>query len=180
MENKIPDVSGLVKETNYYTKICELEKKLTDHSHDKYITTRELNTLAAKVFNARLASENVITKTDFHAKMASLNKTIIWNKPKLLLIENKLKKVKTFGSSYFSGKSHFEEDSTQNYLVFQPIYRYFKRAVNFDYILEWKSKGLSDESIKYPSAPYGFLNSSLNYLGTETRVRFSGSCLKRS
>ena len=37
-----------------------------------------------------------------------------------------LKNLKTFDSSYFIGKSHFEEDGTQNYLVFQPINRYFK------------------------------------------------------
>ena len=30
-----------------------------------------------------------------------------------------MKKLKTFDSSYFIGKSHFEEDGTQNYLVFQ-------------------------------------------------------------
>ena len=30
--------------------------------------------------------------------------------------------------------------------------RYFKRVVNSDYILEWKSKEFSDESIKSPSA----------------------------
>ena len=29
------------------TKISELEKKLTDHNHDKYITISEFNTLAA-------------------------------------------------------------------------------------------------------------------------------------
>ena len=43
-----------------------------------------------------------------------------------------------------------------------------------------KSKGLSDKNIKSPSAPHNFLNPSLNYLGTETRVRFSGSCLKQN
>ena len=59
------------------------------------------------------------------------------------------------------------------------MYRYFKRVVNSDYILEWKSKGLSDESIKSPSAPHNFLNPLLNYSGTKTRVRFSGSCLKQ-
>ena len=45
-ENKIASVSNLVKKTDYNTKICELEKKLTDHNHDKYITTPEFNTLA--------------------------------------------------------------------------------------------------------------------------------------
>ena len=35
VENKIPDVSSLVKKTDYDTKITEIEKKLTDHNHDK-------------------------------------------------------------------------------------------------------------------------------------------------
>ena len=59
VENKIPSVSSLVKKTDYDTKISELEKKLTDHNHDKYITTPEFNTLAA-VFNARLAQANLM------------------------------------------------------------------------------------------------------------------------
>ena len=50
----------MVKITNYDTKISELEKKLTDHNHDKYITTPELNTLAGDVFNARLTQANLI------------------------------------------------------------------------------------------------------------------------
>ena len=67
IENKLPTVNSLVKKTGYNTKISELEKKLTDHNHDKYITTPELNTLAADVFNARLAQANLITRTDFNA-----------------------------------------------------------------------------------------------------------------
>ena len=95
------------KKTDYNTKIIEIEKKLTDHNHDKYITTPEFNTLAAIVSNARLAKANLITKTDFDAKLSSLNIKITSNKSKHLL-ENGLKKVKTFDSSYFIGKSHFE------------------------------------------------------------------------
>ena len=108
VENKIPSVSSLVKKTDYDTKISELEKKLTDHNHDKYITTPEFNTLAADVFNARLAQANLITKTDFDAKLSSLNRKITSNKSKHLLVENEFKKLKTFDSSYFIGKSHFE------------------------------------------------------------------------
>ena len=55
VEIKIPDVSSLVKKTDYNTNITEIEKKLTDHNHDKYIATSEFNTLAADIFNARLA-----------------------------------------------------------------------------------------------------------------------------
>ena len=53
VENKIPSVSSLVKRTDYNKKITEIEKNLTGHNHDKYITTPEFNTLAASVFNAR-------------------------------------------------------------------------------------------------------------------------------
>ena len=67
VENKMPNFSSFVKKTNYETKITELKKKLTDHNHNKYVTSPELNTLAANVFNARLARANLITKTDFDA-----------------------------------------------------------------------------------------------------------------
>ena len=107
VENKIPSVSSLVKKTDYDTKITETEKKLTDLNHDKYITTPEFHNLAADVFNARLAQVNLITKTDFDAKLSSLNRKIRANKTKNLLAENELKKLKTFDSSYFTGKSHF-------------------------------------------------------------------------
>ena len=80
MENKIPSVSCLVKKTDYDTKITEIEKKLTDHNHDKYITTPEFNNLAADVFNARLAQANLVTKTDFDAKLSSFNRKIMANK----------------------------------------------------------------------------------------------------
>ena len=126
LENKIPDISNLVNKTNYNTKITETENKLNSHNHDKYITIPEFNTLAADVFNARLAQANLIPKTDFEAKLSSLNRKITQNKTKHLLVENELNKLKIFDWSYFIGKSHFEEDGTQNYLVFQPVVRYFK------------------------------------------------------
>ena len=72
IENKIPGISNLVKKTNYDTKISELEKKLTNHDHDKYITTPEFNTMAANVFNARLAQANLTTKMNFDARLSSL------------------------------------------------------------------------------------------------------------
>ena len=177
VENKIPSVSSVVRKTDYDAKISELEKKLTDHNDGKYITTPKFNTSAANVFNARLAQVNLITKTDFDAELSSHNKKITSNKTKHLLVENELKKLKTFDSSYFRGKNDFEEYSTQNYLVFQPMYRYFKQI---DYISSWKSKGLTDKNITAPSAPNNFLNPSLEYLGTKPRVRFSGSCLKQN
>ena len=58
VENKIPSVCNLVKKTEYNTKITEIENKLTNHDHDKYVATSEFNALAANVFNARLAQAN--------------------------------------------------------------------------------------------------------------------------
>ena len=55
------------------------EKKLTNHNHDKYITTLEFNTLAA-VFNARLVQAHLITKTNFDASLSSLYRKITANK----------------------------------------------------------------------------------------------------
>ena len=81
--------------------------------------------------------------------------------------------------SYFIGKSHFEEDGTQNYLVFQPLNKYFKVITNTDYVSSWKSKGLSAESIKPPTTSDNSLTPALSYYGTKTRVKFTGSCLKQ-
>ena len=57
VENRIPNVSSLVKKTDNNTKISDIEKKITDHNRDKYITTPEFNTMAASTFNARLAAQ---------------------------------------------------------------------------------------------------------------------------
>ena len=104
----MPIVSSLVKKTVYDTKVTEIEKIVTDHNHGKY-------TLAADDFNARLAKPNLISKTDFDAKLSNLNRKTAANKTKQLFLENELKKLKTFDLSYFIDKSHFEEDGTQNH-----------------------------------------------------------------
>ena len=123
----------------------------------------------------------MITKTDFDAKLSSLNKKITQNKTKHLLVENELSKLKTFDSRYFIGKSHFEEDDVQNYLVFQPKIKHFKvnAITNTDYVSLWKSKGLSSETIKLPTTSDNSFAPELNYFDTKTIVKFTGSCLKQ-
>ena len=92
-----------------------------------YSYSTEFNKLTAEYFAARLQA-NVVIKTDFDDQLKSLNQKINSNKTKNLLKENELKKLKAFDSNYFISKSHFEGDGTQNYLVFQPMYRYIKRV----------------------------------------------------
>ena len=79
VENKIPSIIGLVKKTDYNTKITDIENKLNNHNHDKYVAASGFNTLAADAFHARLAQANLITKTDFDAKLSSLNRKITAN-----------------------------------------------------------------------------------------------------
>ena len=73
VENKLPNVSGLVKKTDYNTKISEIEKKSTDHIHDKYITTPEFNTLAAKGFDEKLTQANFVTEPDFDIELKKIS-----------------------------------------------------------------------------------------------------------
>ena len=47
------------------------------------------------------------------------------------------------------------------------------------YISSWKSKGLSDETIKPPATSDNSLSQLIDYLSNKIRLKFSGSCLKQ-
>ena len=47
-------------------------------------------------------------------------------------------------------------------------------------MLPWKSKGLSNESIKPPTTTNNSLTPELNYYSTKIKIKFTGSCLKQS
>ena len=93
-----------------------------------------------------------------------------------------MEKLKAFDSSYFIGKSHFEEDGAEDYLVFQPIERYFKRIAgvgNSSYMFYRKSKGLSDERINSIKTFSYSITPNLSYHGIKIGVEFNGSCLEQ-
>ena len=94
----------------------------------------------------------MLTKTDFHNSVSSLNNKI--------------------------GKSHFEEDGTQNYLVFQPLNKYFKVIASTDYVSSWKYQGLSAETIKPLATSDYSVTLALSHCGTKTRAKLTGSRLK--
>ena len=116
-----------------------------------------------------LAQANVVTKRNFDAK--------------IIEYENNIKKLQTFDSSYFRGENYFDQDVTQNYLVFLPIFRYFKinTISNFtNYVLSWQSRGFSAESIKPPTTSDNSLTPTLSYYqASKIRVKFTGSSLKQ-
>ena len=75
-----------------------MEKKITDHDHDKYVTTPEFNMLTAEDVAARLkqgnlASKSVVNKADFDNNLLSFNKIINSNKTKHVRVENILNEL---------------------------------------------------------------------------------------
>ena len=89
---KIYNVSNLVKKLTLTQKFSEIEKKITDHDHEIYITTPEFNKLTAKNVAVRLAEANLASKndiaalvkmTDFDDKLKKLNKIVTSNKIEL-------------------------------------------------------------------------------------------------
>ena len=122
VENKIPDVSGLA-------------------------TASALTAVENKIPNVT----GLVTKTDFNAKLKDISDRVTKNKSKDLLLDNELKKLKTFNTDYFEGRNYFEGgDGTQNMLVFQVKDEYFARynSGNTEYHT-WKSKGNSNETLYY-------------------------------
>ena len=150
LSNMVPDISTLIKKSEYDTKIAEIENKYVSNTG----------------FDSKLVQANVSTKINFD--------------PKIIELENNIKKLQTFDLSYFRGKSHFEEDDVQNYLVFQPIRRYLKKVANTKYISSWRSKGLSDETIKTYDTSDNSLTPLIDHYGSKVRLKFNKGCLKQS
>ena len=98
-------------------------------------------------------------------------------------IKLNINKLKAYHLSYFKGKQDFDEGSVkQNYLVFLRMGKYFKLnsvVSATDHVLSWRSKGISNESIKPPTTSNNSLNPRLSYNDTKIKVQFTGSCLKQ-
>ena len=162
VENKIPNVTNLVKKTDYKTKISEIENKIiTDHDHDKYITTQEFHKLTSGNFTGRLNQANLankndianfIKKTDFDNKL----KNVTSNINELNALSKKVKAISTKGLtkdlinkfSILNGEKYFSLGMFQNYLVFIPAKKYIKYFSGTTWIESWKSNGMSEENIE--------------------------------
>ena len=112
----------------------------------------------------------MLKKTDYNTKIVEYDGK--FDKIKQNIIEPLI--FLSVGNLLFDGG-----DGSQAYLIFQPVYKYFKFITNTNYISSWKSKGLSAESIKPPTTSDNSLTPALSYYGTKTRVKFTGSCLKQ-
>ena len=100
---------------------------------------------------------NLVKKTDYDTKVTEIEKKLTdHNQDKY--IDNS--RFNTLATNFFNASiaqanliTKTDFDATQNYYIFQPISKYLKVANvnNTNYIISWKSRGLSDikiESIK--------------------------------
>ena len=102
IENKILDVSGLVKKADHNAKILNIEAKcFTTSDCDKF----KSKILETKIKQANLAANQIVTLMLFHNRA---------NKKK----ENK-EKLQTFDSIYFLDKNFFGDHGFQNMLAFK-------------------------------------------------------------
>ena len=95
-----------------------------------------------------------------------------------MLVENDLKKLEKFYAAYFRGKNYFEEDGIQNYLVFQPMFKYFEKTG--DKVSSWKSKGLYDEKIISTTTSTNKSATKTIYGNARIKVRFNGDLLTQN
>ena len=121
IEGKIPDVSNLVKKTDYATEITNIKSD--------YVT------------NAALSArhKDLIQKTKFDTEVRKLNDKIASNNSEVLTYNNRLNQSKhriddlERYASYFRGKYYFDgNDGAQNTLVFQVREKYFKNNFGSD------------------------------------------------
>ena len=115
------------------------------------------------------------------------------NSTKVLSYEHKLKQREGTindlerDASYFRGKNYFGDGEMQNYFVFWPIYKYFKRVIdntdNTVHVHYWKSKGLSDGKINAPGTSSSNDQApiwSMEYGGAGIRLKFKEDHLRQN
>ena len=89
-------------------------------------------------------------------------------KSELKAEQDKIIKHQEFDSSYFCSKSHFEDDGTQHYLVFQTMYRYLKKLVILIIFQHGNLKDCLMKSIKHRATSNNNISPSLSNIGTKT------------
>ena len=142
------NASNLVKKTYYNTKLSEIEKKVTEQNHDKYITTPELNKFISSNFDLRFKPANLASNSDI-ANFAK--KTDFDNKPskkvKAISIKELIKDlIDKF--SILNGAKYFSLGIFQNYLASIPDKKYIKYFTSTTQVESWKSNGMSEERIE--------------------------------
>ena len=119
VENKIPNISNLVTKTDYAAEITKIK--------NDYVTNTALD--------AR--HKDLLQKITFESELKKVDDKVSANSSKVLSYEHKLKQREDAindlerDASYFRGKNYFDDCGIQNCYVFQPMYKYFKRVIDY-------------------------------------------------
>ena len=103
----------LLKKTDFDSKITEVEGKIPN------ISGLATNSSLTAVENKIPDITSLITKTDFDAKLKSISDRITNNKSKDILLDNELKKIKTFFGSATKTKS---DEITKEFSFFRGFF----------------------------------------------------------
>ena len=89
--------------------------------------------------------------------------------------------MQTYNSSLFIGQVSLAMMDLYFFLIFQQLYKTFKMPVGItNKIIDWESKGLSNEKIKPPiTANYSLPLKLIWMNNSKIRVEFKGSCLEQ-
>ena len=166
VEGKIPGITNQVAKAALNEKATEINSKIPDSTG--FITTPEFNRLAKISFDARTkeVAKNLASKVQVDNTLDRADKNV---------------NLRHFDINYFSGKSNFENDGMQNFLVFQPALKYFKTSGTKSHqIIALKFNELSEESIKPPTTLNNSLAPEMTFFdGAKIKVKFDGGCLKQ-
>ena len=153
-----------------------LTEKITQNKSKHLLVENELNALKSKIPDVNGSS--LVKKTDYNTKVAAIDGKVSNLDGKIGKTISKI--VESFillsaGDILFDGG-----DGSEPYLIFQPVYKYFKSITGSNYISSWKSKALSDESIKPTTTSDNSLTPLITYYDYDIRVKFNGSILRQS
>ena len=165
--NKIPNVSDLVKKSDYDDYESDYESN--------YFTTTDYNNFASNTLDAKITQKKLVNESDIDEKIKTLaskeeTKALV-TKAELKAEQDKIVKLQTYDLSPFIGQSYFNIDESLNYLIFQPTYKALTTFSGLtSTISEWNSRLFSNEKL---TPPY-----TANKISSPKQVRINNSRIR--
>ena len=156
--------------------MSSLNRKITQNKSKHVLVENELTTLKNKIPDV----SSLVKKTYYNTRVSAIDTKISSLDDKVTKNKNELKKLTEGIALFILGNLMFDaDDGTQAYLIFQPVHKYTKITANTKFISEWKSKGLSDKSIKPFPTSNNSLTPLIDYYSYKISVKFNGSILRQ-
>ena len=139
------------------------------------------------VVNAALDAKHkdLVQKTTFEPEFKKVDDKTSAKSSKVLSNEHKLKQREDTINDLERDASYSGDDGMQNYFVFQPIYKYFKKVIDSTddtvHVHYWQSKRLSDGKINAPGTSGNHDQAPiLDYGGAGIRLKFKGDSFRQN